>query len=215
MTSAGMSDNMMAPDTGYLVGITGNSGCGQSTAAGFVADQCAGVCSLDGVGHRLLTKRYVLRELADGFSRSSLQAMNEDEIRSELGSMVFDDPQKMAVLNSILHPRMIRWASTSAALMGNSRGIRVLEGALIYELEIDRYLDYIIVIEDTADRCAERLAARDDISEEYALKRWKRQLPINTKVSRADYVVRNSKDPDYMKQQILNIFVDIEKRLLI
>ena len=215
MISAGMSDNMMVPDTGYLVGITGNSGCGQSTAAGFAAERCAGVCSLDSLGHRLLTKRYVLRELADGFSESSLLMMNENEIRSKLGSMVFDDPKNMAELNSILHPRMIRWTSISAALMGNRRGIRVLEGALIYELEIDRYLDCIIVIEDTADRCATRLAARDDISEEYALKRWKSQLPINSKVSRADYVVRNSQDRDYMKQQILNIFVDIEKRLLI
>lgn len=206
---------MMLSNAGYLVGITGNSGCGQSTAAGFIAEKCAGVCSLDRIGHRLLTKRYVLGELMEGFSGSNLLTMNEKEIRSELRSIVFDDPQKMAALNLILHPRMIRWVSTSAAFMKNSRGIRVLEGALIYEMEIDRYLDCVIVIQDTADRCAERLASRDDISVEYALKRWNQQLPITSKVSRAGYVVRNSQDLEYMKQQILNIFEDIESRLLI
>jgi dephospho-CoA kinase len=205
----------MINDRGCFVGITGNSGCGQSTAAGYVAEHCAGVCSLDRIGHRLLKRRYVQRDLADGFSNSSLLTMDESEIRSELRNIVFDDPQKMIILNSILHPRMIRWVSTSAEIMKNSKGIRVLEGALIYELEIDRYLDYMIVIEDTADRCAERIAARDDISVEYALKRWEQQYPINAKVERADYIIHNTRDMDYMKQQILTIFEDIENRLLI
>ncbi|MEN8209948.1 MAG: dephospho-CoA kinase, partial [Candidatus Fermentibacteria bacterium] len=130
-------------------------------------------------------------------------------------TIVFDDPEKMGILNSILHPRMIRWVSASATAMKGSSGIRVLEGALIYELEIDRYLDCMIVIEDTADRCSERLAARDDITAEYALKRWEQQYPVLLKAERADYVVYNSRDMDYMKQQILSIFEDIEKRLLI
>jgi len=205
----------MIYDKGILVGITGNSGCGQSTAAGFIAEQCAGVCSLDRIGHRLLRKPYVLRDLAIGFSRSDLLKMSENEIRSEMGTIVFDDPEKMAVLNAVMHPRMIRWALTSAAFLKNRRGIRVLEGALIYELEIDRYLDYMIVIEDTAERSAERLAALDDISAEDALKRWKLQLPVSVKVSRADYVVHNSQDLNYMKQQILNIFEELEEKLLI
>ncbi|MEN8209983.1 MAG: hypothetical protein ABFR50_12115, partial [Candidatus Fermentibacteria bacterium] len=74
-----MSDKITMNDTGYLVGITGNSGCGQTTAASFVAERCGGVCSLDRIGHRLLNKRYVLRGLADGFSRRSLLSMNESE----------------------------------------------------------------------------------------------------------------------------------------
>ncbi len=210
-----MSDKIMINGRGCTVGITGNSGCGQSTAASYVAEKCEGLCSLDTIGHRLLNKRYVQRDLADRFSNSSMQAMDESEIRSELRSIVFDDPQKMSILNSILHPRMVRWASTSAELMKNTKGIKILEGALIYELEIDRYLDYMIVIEDTAERSAERIAARDDIPAEYALKRWDRQFPIDAKVGRADYVVHNTRDMDYLKQQILTIFGDIEDRLLI
>lgn len=205
----------MINDRRCLVGITGNSGCGQSTAASYAAEQCAGVCSLDTIGHRLLNKRYVQRDLAGGLSDRSLLRMDESEIRSELRSIVFDDPQKMTVLNSILHPRMVRWASISAELMKNGKGIIILEGALIYELQIDRYSDCMIVIEDTAERCAERIAARDDITVEYALKRWDRQFPIDAKVERADYVVHNTRDMDYMKQQILTIFGDIEDRLLI
>lgn len=198
-----------------LVGITGNSGCGQSTAAGFIAEHCSGVCSLDRIGHRILARAYVLRELADDFSRKDFLTMNEAEVRMELGSVVFDDIEKMNVLNSVLHPRMIRWASMTAAVLTGREGTWVLEGALIYELGIDRYLDYLVTVEDTIERSAEHLVIRDNISAEYAFKRWKHQLPIEVKSSRADYIVHNSKDLDYMKQQILTIFEEIENRQLI
>lgn len=198
-----------------MVGITGNSGCGQSTAAGFIAEYCTGICSLDRIGHRLLSKPYVLRDLAADFSRADLLTMNADRIRSELGRIVFHDPGKMDLLNSILHPRMVKWASMTAAILTGRKGIWVLEGALIYEIGIDRYLDYMIAVEDTIERSAEHLAIRDGISAEYAFRRWNYQLPVHTKSSRADYVVDNSKDLDYMKQQILTIFEEIEGRQLI
>ncbi len=197
-----------------LIGITGNSGCGQSTAAGFLAGYSSGICSLDATGHRMLTKPYVLKELAAGLLRNDILTMSENRIRRELGRVVFDDPQKLAILNSILHPRMIRWACVSSAVLRSSSGIWILEGALIYELGIDRYLDRIIVIEDTPWRSAERLALRDDISPEYALKRWRRQLPMDEKIKRADHVVHNSKSKDYLRQQILNIFEELEDRQL-
>lgn len=198
-----------------MVGITGNSGCGQSTAAGFIAEHCAGVCSLDTIGHRLLSKPFVLSDLAAGFSRADLLTMNTDRIRSELGSIVFHDPGKMDLLNSILHPRMVKWASMSAAVLTGREGIWVLEGALIYELGIDRCLDYMIAVEDTIERSAKHLTIRDGISAEYAFRRWDYQLPVHMKSSRADYVVDNSKDLDYMKQQILTIFEEIKGRHLI
>lgn len=199
---------------GLLLGITGNSGCGQSTAAAFIENRCKGVCSLDRIGHRLLSKDYVLRDMADKFSDIDFLSMSEKEVRSKLGSIVFDDEEKITILNSILHPRMIRWASASSAALGSSSGIRILEGALIYELGIDRYLDCIIVVADKAVRSAERLVLRDGISSDYALKRWAQQFSIDEKISRADYVVNNSGDLNYLRQQILTIFEELEDRQL-
>jgi dephospho-CoA kinase len=213
--SAGIQDDTMNPIKSTLIGITGNSGCGQTTAVSFIADRCSGICSLDRIGHRLLTRQYVQRELVSAFSREDLVCLSEDEIRAELGAIVFDDPEKLAVLNSILHPRMKKWVSAAASMLRNSEGIFVLEGALIYELGLDSIVDITIVIEDTAERAAERLVERDGISVEYAQKRWKYQLPIETKSSKADYVVHNSQDPDYMMRQILTIFDELERRILI
>jgi len=196
------------------VGITGNSGCGQTSAAGIIAGRCRGICSLDRIGHRLLSKPYVLRELAAGFSRDDFAALTVEELRSELGNTVFNDDKKMTVLNSVLHPRMIGWASSTAARLSGIAGIRILEGALLIELGIDRFLDCMIVIEDTFERCAERLYIRDNVTTEQARRRWRQQYPLREKVLKADYVVDNSKDLVYMKQQILTIFEELESRSL-
>ncbi len=199
---------------GYLVGITGNSGCGQSTAADFISRQCSGVCSLDGVGHRLLNRAYVLRDLADAFSDDTFLTMSEKEIRSKLGKTVFGDSWKMSALNSAIHPRMKRWVENAASVLSVKEGIWVLEGALIYELGLDRYLDCVIVVVDTVERSAERLAVRDNISAKDARKRWIHQYPILRKSSQADYIVHNSKDQDYMRQQIHTIFEEIKGVML-
>ena len=199
---------------GLLLGITGNSGCGQSTAAGFIANRCKGLCSLDRIGHPLLGKNYVLRDLADIFQGIDFLRTSEKELRTELGRIVFDDEKKMTLLNSVLHPRMIRWVAASSAALGSSSGIWILEGALIYELGLHRYMDCIIVVADSAERSAERLSLRDGISSDYALKRWAQQLSIDEKVARSDYVVYNSGDLNYLRQQILTIIEELEDRKL-
>ena len=205
---------MIDTNSGFLIGITGNSGCGQTTAAEYISEECSGICSLDLVGHRLLDRRYVISELADSFSRTEFNHMDGESIRIELRKMVLNDTKAYAILNSVLHPRMIRWAVNSARILRKLKGIWVLEGALICELEIHKMLDYLIVIQDSEYRCVSRVAARDNISLKDAAKRWEVQLPIENKSIMADEVVNNSGELDNMKQQILTIFQCIKKNML-
>ena len=197
---------------GFLIGITGNSGCGQTTAAKYISNDCSGICSLDQIGHRLLDRQYVISELADVFSRPDFNNMDGKSIRSELRKIVLNDTKAYANLNSVLHPRMIRWVVNSARILRKLKGIWILEGALICELGIHEYLDYLIVIQDSESRCISRVAARDKISLKEAAKRWEVQLPIDKKSAMADGVVNNSGELDNMKQQILTIFHRIKKK---
>ncbi len=204
----------MRDSYGFLIGITGNSGCGQTTAAKYISKDCSGICSLDQIGHRLLNRKYVISELSDAFSRPEFNHMNGESIRNELRKIVLNDTKAYAVLNSVLHPRMIRWAACSARILRKSEGIWVLEGALICELGIHELLDYLIVVQDSEKRCISRVAARDNISFKDAAKRWEVQLPIENKLTMADEIVNNSGELDNMKEQILTIFQGIKKYLL-
>lgn len=204
----------MSDTAGFLIGITGNSGCGQTTAAEYLNDECAGICSLDMVGHRLLDRHYVISELADAFSRPEFNHMAGKTIRTELRAIVHNDPEAYAVLNAVLHPRMIGWAAQCAQALRKMKGVWILEGALICELGINDLVDFLIVVQDSELRSISRVAARDNISYEDAAERWKVQLPIEYKSRLADAVVINSGEPDYMGQQILTIFQRIRKNLM-
>ncbi len=204
----------MGDPAGFLIGITGNSGCGQTTAAKYLNEECSGICSLDLVGHRLLNRQYVISELAEAFSRPEFNHLDGESIRTELRKIVLNDTEAYAILNAVLHPRMIGWAVQCAQTLRKLKGIWILEGALICELRINDLLDYLIVVEDSEHRCISRVAARDNISFEDAAKRWKVQLPIENKSKMADAVVDNSGELDNLKQQILTIFRCIKKNIM-
>lgn len=196
-----------------LVAVTGNSGCGQTTAASFIEGLVNGICSLDRIGHRMLEKDYVLRELEDALGMDDSGRMDGQRLRRRLSALVFSDPGKMEKLNSLVHPRMRGWVELSSSVLLRRSGIWVLEGALIFELGLDELFQHTVVIRDTLERCARRLESRDGISREMTENRWKNQMPIEEKASRGDYVVDNSGDTDYLRGQILSIFAEIRNSL--
>lgn len=201
------------PSSTLMVGVTGNSGCGQSTVAGMAAGFARGVCSLDETGHRLLRKPWVLRELESQLGRRGLSEMSRMELRRVLGEIVFSDPSSLRKLNSVVHPRMAGWARLAAARLSGRGGIWILEGALIYELGLDGIMDTMIVVRDSFERCAERLGRRDGIPGETIAARWEGQLPMEDKAGRADHLVDNSRDMDYLRRQVISIFAEMEKSL--
>jgi dephospho-CoA kinase len=194
-----------------LVGITGNSGCGQSTAAAFASGFCDGVCSLDVIGHRLLDRSYVASDLALRLCRPDLLRLRGTELRRELGRTAFSDPALMDAVNSVMHPRMLGWARTSAARLRTLRGLWVLEGALIVELGLAPMLDRLIVVRDTIERCAARVTARDGVPETETALRWKMQLPLETKASMADWVIDNAGSKADMRTRIDSIFAGMNR----
>jgi dephospho-CoA kinase len=194
-----------------LVGITGNSGCGQSTAAGFASGLCAGVCSLDAVGHRLLDRSYVVSDLAKKLCRMDLLELRGPALRREMGRTAFSDPVLLDAVNSTLHPRMQGWARMAAAKARLLPGIRILEGALIIELGLAPILDRLIVIRDTLERCAERVSNRDGVPEKETALRWRSQLPMEIKTSIADWVIDNNRGKDDMRARIVSIFAGMNR----
>jgi len=194
-----------------LVGITGNSGCGQSTAADFASGFCDGVCSLDSVGHRLLDRSYVASDLAMRLCRPDLLRLRGPELRRELGRTAFSDPALMDAVNAVMHPRMQGWARAAAARLRTLPGLWVLEGALIVELGLAPMLDRLIVVRDTLERCAVRVSVRDEVPETETALRWERQLPLESKASMADWVIENNGSKADMRTRIVSIFAGMNR----
>ncbi len=190
-----------------LVGITGNSGSGQTTAAGAVADMCSGVCSLDEVGHRMLRRSYVATDLAMKLCAPELRRLRGDGLRRWLAGRAFEDPRVMQALRSTVHPRMVRWARASAALLRERcGGVYVLEGALLFELGLDRIMDSVLVVSDTKERCLGRAAARSGTDPSRAARVWEHQMDIAEKARLADAVIENSGERAHLERVSRDIF---------
>lgn len=196
----------LVPGVSILIGITGNSGCGQTTAASALEGLAEGICSLDELGHRMLEKGFVAKELAGEFGIEEMAGMTPSELRSTLSGMVFDDSDHLHSLNSVLHPRMVRWVRMAARRARDLGGAWVLEGALLFELGLGDLFDRTIVVRDTFERCARRLWTRDGIPPGVTRRRWDSQMGLDRKASMADHVVENGSDPDYLKARMITIF---------
>ncbi|MBD3370748.1 dephospho-CoA kinase [Candidatus Fermentibacteria bacterium] len=175
-----------------LVAVTGNSGCGQSTVASVFGSLGAEVCSLDAVGHRLLSRKYVVTDLAMELSMPELHGRCSEDIRKLLRGEAFSEPGMIEAINRVLHPRMARWCRIATAGVRRGQGVFVLEGALVLEMGLSGLFDVIVVVRDTFQRCSQRLQAVYDLAPEVLRGRWENQLPMDEKARRADFVLDNS-----------------------
>lgn len=183
-----------------IIGLTGNSGTGASTVAGFWRELGCRVCHLDHAGHRLMEKARVRRALGV----PGLEQMSGRQARAAIGGRAFTDPELMERIRLVIHPPMVRWARVSAEAHRNSPGMWVLEGALLYELGLDHIFDLVVAVVDTRERAFLRIFHRD--GQPAGEGRWNHQLPIAEKARRASYVLHNSGDIEHLRETSFSLY---------
>jgi dephospho-CoA kinase len=183
---------MMAPELN-VVGLTGGIASGKSTVARLMRQAGLPVIDADGLGHMALAPEGAAYErVLEAFGTGVL---GEDRVsidRQKLGGIVFDDPDKRAVLEAITHPAISALAKRGLELI-TERGERlaIYEAALLVETGMHKGLAALIVVSCPLERQLERLVARDGFSPAAAAARIASQLPLAEKLAVADYVVDN------------------------
>jgi len=188
-----------------LVGLTGNSGSGASTVAGFWRAAGARVCSLDNAGHRLLEKTRTKTAL--GIDPN----LTGEAARALLREKAFTDPALLARINKTMHPVMTRWAWYCASRLRSAPGITVLEGALIFEMGMAGAFDATVAVVDTPERAFLRIFHRDGVTEAAMRGRWNNQLTPAEKKKRADFVIHNLGSIEDLKEIALSVYIKLNK----
>ena len=137
--------------------------------------------SSDDIVHRLLREdEEVHHELAARFGSGVVGPSGAD--RARIAEIVFADPDQLAWLESLLHPRVVReylaWREKQTA------PVTVSEIPLLYETGGERRFDHVVVITAPPEVRARR--ARVD-----AAPREARLVPDDEKVRRADFAYVN------------------------
>ncbi|PIE51242.1 dephospho-CoA kinase [Candidatus Fermentibacteria bacterium] len=196
-----------------LWAITGCSGSGASTVAEVWKELGASVCSLDRTGHRFLEKPRVKTALQKAAGLPVDSQMPVNEIRTLLRDKAFTEPETLYGVNSVLHPKLRRWVASSANSLRSTRGVFVLDAALIFELDLSGYADFTVTVKDTRKRALERLAKRDGISRDSAEGRWRNQMEISEKCLKSNFVINNSGSKDELVNKAELFYSNIITRM--
>lgn len=172
--------------------LTGSIATGKSTLAGLWRRHGAAVIEADELAHRALipgTDSY--NKIQHTFDSGIL---NPDTTinRRALADIIFNDDQKRAALNAIIHPvvgRLRAEALTDLARTGHT-GIVVHAIPLLFETGIERDFDCVVTIACSAATQQARLRAKGFTPPQSAA-RLRSQLPQQTKMDRADFVIWN------------------------
>ncbi len=193
------------------VGLTGGIATGKSTVARILEDRLGiPVINSDQIARDVVKKgRIGYKRVVEVFGHGILDSSGEID-RAKLGKLVFDDPQKRRLLESILHP-LITQEIDRRVKEKEQEGHKliVLEIPLLFEKGLQNRVDYTVVVYAPEEQQLDRLMKRDGLSLEEAKKRLKAQIPIDEKIKLADFVIDNSKGVNYTEEQTLKVFNEI------
>ena len=149
-----------------IIGITGGSGSGKTTLLKRIAQAGGLILDCDEIYHDLLkTDKALLERIEETFPGTVQQGQLD---RKALGSIVFSDPEKLKMLNSITHSAV--YAAVVKALEGKPQ-LAAIDAIGLFEGKLDALCDITVAVTAPWEARIARLMKREGISREYAAKR--------------------------------------------
>lgn len=190
------------------IGLTGGIGSGKSTVARIFEVLGIPVYYADEAARRIMnTDRQLQAELIRYFGKDTYRDGQLN--RAYLASIVFADPAKLDLLNSITHPVTIRDANQW--ILRQTSPYIVKEAALMFESDGYKYLDYIIGVSAPEERRILRVMKRDGVSRDEVLQRLNRQMKEEEKMKRCDAIVVND-EQQLLLPQVLRLHGQFMKK---
>jgi dephospho-CoA kinase len=190
------------------VGLTGGLASGKSFVGKTLADLGCHLVKADDLGHQVLMPggpayAQVVAEFGPGILDSA-RVID----RRRLASEVFDFPDRLQKLNSIIHPLVI---GMEERLVGQAQakdpgGIAVVEAAILIETGSYKRFEKLVLAVCSDEQQIERAMHRDQMTREEALARLSRQMPLSEKRKYADFIVDTSGSKDETARQTQQIY---------
>lgn len=173
------------------IGITGGIGSGKSLVCRIFQVLGVPVYDADSQAKKLMaTDGILIDQIKKEFGTLSYNERGELN-RELLGKTVFNQPDRLAKLNSLVHPRVAsdyrQWINEQS-----SANYCLKEAALLFEAGSYQMLDKIIVVAAPVEVRIKRVLQRDIHRTKEEVERIiKNQMPHEEKVKLADYVINN------------------------
>jgi dephospho-CoA kinase len=187
------------------IGLTGGIGSGKSTVSKIFEQLGVPVYYADTAAKRIMNEDPILgAQLIEHFGPE----VYVDGVlnRSFVASIVFNDKQQLALLNSLVHPATIRDAESWMTLQNTPYAIK--EAALIFESGSQDQLDYVIGVSAPESLRIQRAMKRDNLSREAVKERIQNQLSESIKMRLCNFVIVNDE-----QQLVIPQVIELDKKL--
>ncbi len=195
----------------FILGLTGSIAMGKSTAAAMFTRLNVPVHDADTVVHHLLGPGgAAVTEVAREFPAAMVNGQVD---RGKLGDQVFGAPQRLVVLENILHP-MVSTAKAAFLAHHGRRGtpLVVLDIPLLFEAGLGHRVDAVLVVSAPSFVQRHRVLSRPGMTAEKFSNILARQMPDRQKRQQADYVVFTGRSKHYTLRSISRLIESLRHR---
>ena len=182
-----------------IVGLIGRAGSGKTHAQTLIkAHFGCWIIDLDQLGHYCLGLDFVKARLVDQFGAEIMTDAGQIN-RSNLAEKVFSEKASLTALNRIIHPVMKEQVVAQLEPLQGQPGVIV--GAVLLEIGLRAYCDYIVVIDAEDDAIFKQSGNR-------AIRAHSSQRSRDEYRHVADDIVKNTFD-DAFKKNLLSTFENL------
>lgn len=178
----------MTRSSAIKIGVTGGIGSGKSTVCRMFSILGIPVYDSDARAKELMERDAGLAEQIKGvFGKEAYDGDKPD--RAFLAAKVFADKTALAMLNSLVHPAVMRDFNAWAAQQDSPYVI--LESAIILDAGLSGHLDGVVTVSAPEELRIERTMARDNACRTKVEARIANQMTDREREKLADHVIRN------------------------
>ncbi|MGV8864764.1 MAG: dephospho-CoA kinase [Pseudomonas sp.] len=184
----------------WILGLTGGIGSGKSAAAQHFIDLGVHLVDADNAARWVVEPgRPALAKIVEHFGAQVLQANGELD-RSALRGLIFQDPEQRRWLETLLHPLIGQEIISYLARAESPYAILV--SPLLVESGQYKMTQRVLVIDAPEQLQIQRTMQRDSTSEEQVQAILKAQASREQRLSHADDVLINDRDPAWLKSEV-------------
>lgn len=180
----------------YAIALTGGIATGKSSATAILSLYGFRFIDADKIAHQILDEQY--RAVAEMFGKDLVFGSKVD--RKRLGSIIFSDPIKRKMLESLLHPLIYQEIECQSYREDQFKKPYIIDIPLFFEG--GRYpVEKSLVVYAAREQQLQRLMQREGYNQMEAICRIDSQMDIKQKRDRATYVIDNSGDLRKLQQE--------------
>ncbi len=190
------------------IGLTGGIAAGKSLVSSTLMELGAEVLDADAISREVVQPGTPgLKSIIDEFGSGIVNADGTLN-RAALGSIVFGSPVLLERLNGILHPAIKEEMLCRAMYIEQKRpgSMVVFDVPLLIECGWQNVADEVWLVTAPLEERLRRIALRDGLLREQAIKRIQAQMPDEEKAKYADVIINNSGSMDELRELVAGLY---------